>query len=177
MHKIMKSFAEFGKSDVESIEKHFDVNIALVKMINQRSGISGKYFNFERKPSSWDNLVLIGQNENLFYIHLSRPEFLKKLSKKDSILQMKISSIFPGVENLTMDNIDELEKKFSIQIFDSEMNNLYGDFGEDKECVNLQISNPESIFTQEAQYCLIANQDLIKSYFSCGKCEMRFNTK
>ena len=45
-----------------------------------------QHFNFERKPSSWDNLVLIGQNDNLFYIHLSRPEFLKKLSKKDSIL-------------------------------------------------------------------------------------------
>ena len=175
MRQIKESFAKLRKSDHESIEKHFDVNIALVKM--DRSNISGKYFHFERKPSSWDNLVLIGQNENLFYIHLSRPEFLKKLSKTDSILQMKISSIFPGVENLTMDNIDELEKKFSIQIFDSEMNHLYGGFDEDKECVYLQISNPESIFTQEAEYCLLANPNLIKSYFSCGKCEMRFNSK
>ena len=175
MRQIKKSFAEFGKSDLESIEKHFDVNIALVKI--NRSCIRGKYLNFERKPSSWDNLVLIGQNENLFYIHLSRPEFLKKLSKTDSILQMKISSIFPGVENLTMDNIDELEKTFSIQIYNSEMKNLYGDFEEGKECINLQILNPDSIFTPEAKYCLLANPNLIKSYFPCGKCEMRFNSK
>ena len=175
MRQIKECFADFGKSDVESIEKHFDVNIALVKM--DRSTLRGKYLIFERKPSSWDNLVLIGQSENLYYIHLPRSEFLKKLSKKDSILKMKISSIFPGVSDLTMENIDELEKEVSIQIFDLEMNNLYGDFEHDKKMINLQISNPESIFTPEDEYCLIANPYVIKSYFSCGKCEMRFNTK
>ena len=170
---IRSNYSQYRENGdrIESLEKYFNVSIALIKLVGKppRAQLINKrknrndFIQFERKPSDWSRVAFFAEREKSYYIRVKKEEIYPLLNPKDAILPMRLDAIFQGVKNLTSAEFEEQERKLEklIRIYhlneDGQIfcpkNRVYGSFLRDnRPTVHLLVNDKKLIFTEQAKF-------------------------
>ena len=130
-HVVDEIWLDFNQSRTEGdliafYEKKFQTNIGIIShdsffnIFERKKKGAHKYLSFERKPESFENLMLLAKSEtDLFYLRYEFEEILPFLNENDCVINLPLTQIFErfgrtNVTQITEETCDELEEDLKV---------------------------------------------------------------